>query len=111
MTMVALGLFSARGIIAVLGYHDVFGLTTFAINMVVTMAIAAATDYAIFLIGRYHEARRAGEDRERAYYTMFRGTAHVVLASGSGRLPGPACACTSPAFRTSRRWACHCRSA
>ncbi len=82
MTMVALGLFSARGIIAVLGYHDVFGLTTFAINMVVTMAIAAATDYAIFLIGRYHEARRAGEDRERAYYTMFSGTAHVVLASG-----------------------------
>jgi RND superfamily putative drug exporter len=50
--------------------------------LLVTLAIAAATDYAIFLIGRYQEARRAGEDRESAYYTMFHGTAHVVLASG-----------------------------
>ncbi|MHC9293295.1 RND family transporter [Mycobacterium sp. LTG2003] len=80
--MVVVGLLSARGIVAFLGYHDVFGLTTFATNMVVTLAIAAATDYAIFLIGRYQEARRSGEDRESAYYTMFHGTAHVVLASG-----------------------------
>ncbi|AMO61290.1 transporter [Mycolicibacterium phlei] len=82
MGLVMAGLMSARGIVAFLGYHEVFGLTTFASNMVVTLAIAAATDYAIFLIGRYHEARRNGEDRESAYYTMFSGTAHVVLASG-----------------------------
>ena len=47
-----------------------------------TLAIAATTDYAIFLIGRYQEARSIGEDRESAYYTMFHGTAHVVLGSG-----------------------------
>ena len=47
-----------------------------------TLAIAATTDYAIFLIGRYQEARSVGEDRESAYYTMFHGTAHVVLGSG-----------------------------
>ncbi|BBZ29826.1 membrane protein [Mycolicibacterium madagascariense] len=82
MGMVVVGLLSARGIVAFLGYHHVFGLTTFSTNMVVTLAIAAATDYAIFLIGRYQEARRLGEDRESAYYTMFHGTAHVVLASG-----------------------------
>ena len=82
MGMVVVGLLSARGIVAFLGYHEVFGLSTFATNLLVTLAIAAATDYAIFLIGRYHEARRAGEDRESAYYTMFHGTAHVVLASG-----------------------------
>ncbi|PND55318.1 MMPL family RND transporter [Mycobacterium sp. ENV421] len=82
MVMMGLGLSGARGVVAFLGYHNVFGLTTFATNMVVTLAIAAATDYAIFLIGRYQEARRAGEDRESAYYTMFHGTAHVVLASG-----------------------------
>ncbi|MCC9180392.1 RND family transporter [Mycolicibacterium mageritense] len=80
--MVVVGLSSARGLVAFLGYHNVFGLTTFATNMVVTLAIAAATDYAIFLIGRYQEARRLGEDKESAYYTMFHGTAHVVLASG-----------------------------
>jgi putative drug exporter of the RND superfamily len=82
MVMVVLELFGARGLVAFLGYHNVFGLTTFATNLVVTLAIAAATDYAIFLIGRYQEARRNGEDRESAYYTMFHGTAHVVLASG-----------------------------
>ncbi|MGV9796493.1 MMPL/RND family transporter [Mycobacterium sp. NPDC003449] len=80
--MVVVGLLSARGIVAFLGYHNVFGLTTFSTNMVVTLAIAAATDYAIFLIGRYQEARRSGEDKESAYYNMFHGTAHVVLASG-----------------------------
>ncbi len=82
MTMVFVGLLSARGIVSFLGYYQVFGLTTFATSMVVTLAIAAATDYAIFLIGRYQEARRSGMDRESAYYDMFHGTAHVVLASG-----------------------------
>ena len=82
LVMVMMGLMSARGLVAFLGFYNVFGLTTFAINMVVTMSIAAATDYAIFLIGRYQEARRSGEDRESAYYTMFHGTAHVVLGSG-----------------------------
>lgn len=82
LAMVVLELVGARGLVAFLGYHNVFGLTTFATNLVVTLAIAAATDYAIFLIGRYQEARRNGEDRESAYYTMFHGTAHVVLASG-----------------------------
>jgi len=80
--MVVVGLLSSTGAVAFLGYHDVIGLTTFASNMVVTLAIAAATDYAIFLIGRYQEARRKGQDRESAYYDMYHGTAHVVLASG-----------------------------
>ncbi|MEH3139846.1 MAG: MMPL family transporter [Mycobacterium kyogaense] len=82
MSMVFVGLLSARGIVSFLGFYDVFGLTTFATSMVVTLAIAAATDYAIFLIGRYQEARRSGMDKESAYYDMFHGTAHVVLASG-----------------------------
>ncbi len=73
---------AARGVVAFLGYHEIIGLSTFATNLLVTLAIAAATDYAIFLIGRYQEARGAGEDRESAYYTMFGGTAHVVLGSG-----------------------------
>ncbi|GBE65039.1 membrane protein [Mycobacterium sp. MFM001] len=80
MTGVALA--SARGIVAVLAYHNAFGLTTFAANILTMLAIAAGTDYGIFLIGRYQEARRAGEDRETAYYTTFRGVAPVVLGSG-----------------------------
>ena len=79
---VVLSLASARGVVAFLGYHGIIGLSTFATSLLVMLAIAAATDYAIFLVGRYQEARGAGEDRESAYYTMFQGTAHVVLGSG-----------------------------
>jgi RND superfamily putative drug exporter len=82
LLMVALELAAARGVVAFLGYHQIIELSTFATNLLVTLAISAATDYAIFLTGRYQEARGAGEDRESAYYTMFRGTAHVVLGSG-----------------------------
>ncbi|TGB38566.1 RND family transporter [Mycolicibacterium peregrinum] len=82
LVMVVIELSVARGFVAFLGYHDLIGLSTFATQLLVTLAIAAATDYAIFLIGRYQEARSVGEDREQAYYTMFHGTAHVVLGSG-----------------------------
>jgi RND superfamily putative drug exporter len=82
LAMVFLGLSAARGAVAFLGYHDLIGLSTFATNLLVTLAIAASTDYAIFLVGRFQEAGTIGEDQESAFYTMFHGTAHVVLASG-----------------------------
>ncbi|GBE64218.1 membrane protein [Mycobacterium sp. MFM001] len=82
MTMVFLELAAARGVVAFLGYHNIIGLSTFAVNLLVMLAIAAATDYAIFLFGRYQEARTNGEDRESAFYTMYRGTGHVILGSG-----------------------------
>ncbi|MET0704773.1 MAG: MMPL family transporter, partial [Mycobacterium sp.] len=82
LVMVVLELASARGLIAFLGFHNIIGLSTFATSLLVMLAIACATDYAIFLIGRYQEARSLGEDRETAYYSMFHGTAHVVLGSG-----------------------------
>src|SRR6201996_8298399 len=82
LAMVVFELAAARGTVAFLGYYNIIGLSTFATNLLVTLAIAAATDYAIFLIGRYQEARSVGESREDAYYTMFGGTAHVVLGSG-----------------------------
>lgn len=73
---------TARGLVAILGNYGLLGFSTFVVAMLSSLAIAAGTDYAIFLIGRYHEARQAGEDRETAYYTMFRGTYHVILGSG-----------------------------
>lgn len=82
LAMVGIELAAARGIVAFLAEHDVIKLSTFATNMLVSLAIAAGTDYGIFFIGRYHEARQAGEDRTRAYYTAYRGVAQIVLASG-----------------------------
>lgn len=80
--MVFTELGAARGIVAFLANAEIIGLSTFATSLLTLMVIAAGTDYAIFTIGRYQEARGAGESREQAYLTMFRGTAHVVLGSG-----------------------------
>jgi RND superfamily putative drug exporter len=82
LAMMFIELSAARGIVAALAYYDLIGLSTFAVNLLTTLAIAASTDYAIFLLGRYHEARQNGEDRETAFYTMYHGTAHVILGSG-----------------------------
>ncbi|MDR3663399.1 MAG: MMPL family transporter, partial [Mycobacterium sp.] len=82
LLMVFLELGAARGVVAFLADTGVIGLSTFAVNLLTLMVIAAGTDYAIFAIGRYQEARGAKEDRVTAYDSMFRGTAHVVLGSG-----------------------------
>ena len=73
---------ASRGVVALLGHHGVIGLTTFAVNLLVSIGIAAGTDYGIFFIARYQEARQTGENRETAYYTTYRSVAKVVLASG-----------------------------
>ena len=82
LLMVVLELFAARQVVAFLANNEIIGLSTFAVNLLVLMVIAASTDYAIFVLGRYQEARSLGEDREQAFFTMFHGTAHVVLGSG-----------------------------
>ncbi|AFN64732.2 membrane protein [Mycobacteroides abscessus subsp. bolletii CRM-0020] len=82
LVMVGFEMGTARGIVAILGNCDLLGFSTFVVAMLSSLAIAAGTDYAIFLIGRYQEARQAGQDRENAYYTMFRGTFHIILGSG-----------------------------
>ncbi|MFZ4373631.1 MAG: RND family transporter [Mycobacterium sp.] len=80
--MVFLELAAARGTVAFLGHFHLIGLSTFAVNLLTMVAIAAGTDYAIFLFGRYQEARSKGKDSEAAYYEMYHGTAHVILGSG-----------------------------
>ena len=82
LVTVGFELTAARGAVAVVGHSGLIGLTTFAVSLLTSLAIAAGTDYGIFIIGRYQEARQAGEDTETAFYTMYRGTAHVILGSG-----------------------------
>ena len=82
LLMVAIELQVSRTIVAFLGHQGIIGLTTFAVNLLVSICIATGTDYGIFFIGRYQEARQAGESREAAFYTTYRGVAKVVLASG-----------------------------
>ena len=74
LVMVGVELAAARGIVAFLGHNDILVLSTFAINMLIFLSIAAGTDYGIFFVGRYQEARQTGEDPETAYYTTIAGS-------------------------------------
>jgi RND superfamily putative drug exporter len=82
LVAVAIQVAAARGVVAFLGHIGVIPLSTYATNLLTLLCVAAATDYAIFLLGRYQEARQNGEDRLAAYYTMYRSTAHVIVGSG-----------------------------
>jgi putative drug exporter of the RND superfamily len=102
LVTVFIELAAARGIVAFLGNSGLIGLSTYATNLLTLLVIAAGTDYAIFFLGRYHEARHAAEDRETAFYTMYRGTAHVILGSGLTVAGAVACLsfCRLPYFQT-----------
>jgi RND superfamily putative drug exporter len=73
---------AGRGLIALMGTHGLLGLSTFAVSLLTALSIAAGTDYAIFLIGRFHEGIALGMDRETAYYDTFAGVTRVILGSG-----------------------------
>lgn len=88
---VILLMLSVKGVIAAFGHYGFIPLSSFATNMVISLTLGAGTDYGIFLIGRYHEARLAGESREDAYYTAYKGVSHVII--GSGLTIAGACAC------------------
>ena len=72
----------AKGVIATLGHFGFIELSSFAVNIVVALTLGAGTDYGIFLLGRYQEARQAGESREEAYYTAYRGVTPIIIGSG-----------------------------
>ncbi len=82
LAIVGIEMGAARGTVAVVGHLGLMDFSTFSVPLMTALAIASGTDYAIFLIGRYHEARQNGEDPESAYYTAFHGVGHVILGSG-----------------------------
>ena len=82
LVTVAVELAAARGTVAVLAHSGLIGLSTYSTNLLTLLAIAAGTDYAIFIVGRYQEARLKGFERKDAYHDMFRGTVHVIIGSG-----------------------------
>ncbi|BBZ42073.1 MMPL/RND family transporter [Mycobacterium conspicuum] len=102
LILVRFELYAAEGIVATAGNLDIIGLTPYAVSMVTMLTIATGTDYFIFLLGRYHEARSRGEDREQAYYSAYNGVLHVIL--GSGLTIVGACLCLTatklPYFQT-----------
>ncbi|MGL6234706.1 MAG: RND family transporter [Segniliparus sp.] len=82
LLVVAIALATARQIVAFLGEHEIMGVSIFASSLLAGIILGAGTDYGIFLLGRYQEARRAGEDPTTAYYTALSGVQHIIFASG-----------------------------
>ena len=72
----------AKGIVSTLGHFGVIPLSSFAVNIVVALTLGAGTDYGIFLMGRYQEARQLGETREEAYFTAYRSVTPIIVGSG-----------------------------
>lgn len=100
--IIGVELFAAQGFTALAGHIGIIGLTPYAVSMVTMLSLAAGTDYVIFLLGRYQEARSKGLDAEEAFYVAYRGVSHVIL--GSGLTIAGACMCltmtTLPYFQT-----------
>lgn len=81
---VGLALGVARSIVSLLGEHDVFEVSIFSVALLSAMVLGGATDYAIFVIGRYHEARRDGQHdsgHELALRCACRKVGPVIVGS------------------------------
>jgi putative drug exporter of the RND superfamily len=72
----------ARGIISFLVGQGAIEISSFASNLLVSLVLGASTDYAIFYLGRYQEARQKGEDKESSYYESVANVPHVIMGSG-----------------------------
>lgn len=76
-----LALAVARAIVAALGQANVVEVSLFSVALMAAMTLGAGTDYAIFLVGRYHEARRNGVAPAQALTQAYRSIAPVVIGS------------------------------
>jgi RND superfamily putative drug exporter len=71
----------ARGLAAVAGTLGL-NVSTFTASVLTAVVLGAATDYAIFLISRYHEERRRGHDSDRAI-SIASSKVGVVIAGSA----------------------------
>lgn len=81
LTSVGLALAVARPIAAALGSANVVEVSLFSVALMAAMTLGAGTDYAIFMVGRYHEGRRHGVASTRALTEAYRAVAPVVIGS------------------------------
>ena len=90
LTVVGVGLGLGRAVTAWCGLNGVFTVSTFSGSFLTAVVLGAATDYAVFLVSRYHEQRRLGVEPATAAAVatsriggVIAGSAlTVVLATG-----------------------------
>ncbi|WP_182378151.1 MMPL family transporter [Nocardioides sp. WS12] len=62
LTVVGIGLGLGRAVVSFCGLHDLFAISTFSGSFLTAIILGAGTDYAVFLVARYHEERRLGTE-------------------------------------------------
>jgi RND superfamily putative drug exporter len=82
LLIVGLALGASRGAISMLADNGIIEISIFSVAFMSTLVLGAATDYAIFFMGRYHEVRRSGIPHDEALTIAYRSVAPVVAASG-----------------------------
>jgi RND superfamily putative drug exporter len=81
LTIVGLGLGLARALTALCGELGIFTVSTFSGTFLTAVVLGAGTDYAIFLVSRYQELRRAGVPPEQAAATAGARITGVIVGS------------------------------
>ena len=69
-----------RALVSFAGMH-LFGISTFTASIMTTVVLAAACDYAVFLISRYHEFRRDGLEPKLAAAMAGSRVSGVIIGS------------------------------
>ncbi|MBM7517142.1 MMPL family transporter [Nocardioides nitrophenolicus] len=81
LTVVGLGLGLGRAVVAWCGLQDLFAVSTFSGSFLTAIVLGAGTDYAVFLVARYHEQRRLGVEPARAAAVAATRVGSVIAGS------------------------------
>jgi len=80
LAVIGIALGVGRALVAFAGIH-LFGISTFTASIMTTVVLAAACDYAVFLISRYHEFRREGLNPRLAAAMAGSRVSGVIIGS------------------------------
>jgi RND superfamily putative drug exporter len=82
-TPLAVGIISILGTFLVLRViASVTNVSVFALSMVTAMGLGLAIDYSLFVVSRFREEMRKGEDTETAIVTTVRTAGRTIVFSG-----------------------------
>ena len=82
LVTIGASLMTARGVVSGLSQVGL-GVCNETVILMTAMIAGAGTDYAVFLISRYHERVRAGSDSDTAVVQALQSVGKVIVASGA----------------------------
>ncbi|HVU74372.1 MAG TPA: MMPL family transporter [Mycobacteriales bacterium] len=90
LVVIGVALGTARGVVAAAGLHGL-PVATYTALFVMALVMGAGTDYSVFLIARFHEARADGHDLGPAVVEAMGRIGPAIVASGATVIAGTAC--------------------